>query len=239
MIEFLEARGHERADRYSKPELRQLVEDILTGNVPKDRSTRTDPMTGISRYPKRDLTEIAINMGVPQHEVSSMTNPRLMLRIRGEVEKVFDTPLNFGRHKGKTYREVCQVQSYMEWALRENLESAHPSFRKMVTMYKMLNKHYPTPNPEVPAAKEPKEGKKAAAWPQEPEEESTIPTAPAGSKVPKYHKIHSEVEELAESDGAISDSPPAWEEKKSKGSTASSSTPTPWPRPANPQQKRK
>ena len=238
MVAFLEPRGHEGVERYSKPELRQLVDDILSGNVPKNRSVRMDPMTGISRYPKRDLVEIALNLGVPQQEVSSMTNPRLMLRIRGEVEPIIDAPLNFGKHRDKTFRQVCMIQAYMSWAMKEKLEDAHPSFRKLVTIYKMMHRHYPTPTPEAPPVQKEKEGKKPHVWPREPEEESTIPTAPAGSKPStKFHKIHSEVEE--EDSGEISDSPPAWQEKKTKGSEARSSNPAPWPRPANPQQKRK
>ena len=240
LIEILRASGHRNPERYTKPELQVLVEDLLHGETTKDKDCRDDPMKGISRYPKRDLVEVALAMGVSPAEVSKMTNPRLTLAIRGVVEAIVDTKLGFGKHKDRTFREVVQIKGYMDWAMKEDLEHAHPRFRQMVTLYKMFYKMYPTPNPEV---KEPEKPKQGATWPKEPEEESSIPTGkePETQKGrnPKMYKIHSEIE--AEDDsGEISDSPPAWQEKKSKGgSTASTEVPKPWPRPANPQQKRK
>jgi hypothetical protein len=236
MLLFLQDHGVKNPGRYSKPELEALVREIL---VPSDtgRGARRDPCLGLSALNKPDLREISELLGIPDY--LKMTNGLLMVNIRHTIESLEDQKVGIGRLKSLTMREaVLNHQGYCLWAATQLGGHPHHRLKELVCLHRMYFRYYPQPKAHAPEPTAKETTPPPESWPQEPEEEvRPAPRAKAMAKssasaasgsagqqpkaAPQLYSLvqEGEVEEEDIDEGYISDSPPAWEEKKTRVST--------------------
>ena len=232
MILYLLDHGYKNPGRYSKPELEALIQEHLN---PKGhmKGPRKDPCMGLSSLTKPDLRELAELLGVKDY--LSMTNGMLMLNIRHSVEALEDQQVGIGRLKGVTMQEAAlQHQAYCEWAQTQMDGHPHQRLKELVALHRMYFRYYPRQK-DVPQTTTSTTG--TSEWPQEPEaEEHAAPRrstkvgkesgASASHRTPTRQQSASptrappQVYQLDSEgkidEGYISDTPPAWEEKKSR-----------------------
>ena len=223
MIAFLEDQGIQNPQRYSKPELEALIQEILvpTGSV---RGPRKDPCLGLSSLTKPDLRELASLLGIPNFE--KMTNGILMVNIRHTVEELMDQNVGFGRLKTVSMKNAALGNAeYCAWAATQLSGNPHSRLKQLVALHRMYFRFYPRPREQTKATAAAAE-QQPEVWPQEPEEErkperrtTVAASAASGSGDPQPKRAAHPPQAFkidSEEEGAISDSPPAWEEKKAK-----------------------
>jgi hypothetical protein len=158
-----------------------------------------------------------------------LTNGMLMVNIRHTIAMIVDEKVGIGRMKNLTMREVVlNHQSYCEWAATQLGGHPHSRLMQLVGLHRMFFRYYP--QAKNPVNRQPAEEAKLPQeeWPEEPEAEvkpdprakakakAKASASSAGSGSPQ---VYSMVQEGEVDDGYISDSPPAWEEKKGRMST--------------------
>jgi hypothetical protein len=227
IIRYLEEQGVTNPQRYSKPELEALLQEHLNPSHGL-WGIRKDPCMGLSALTKPDLQELAELLGVPNFQ--SMTNGLLMVNIRHTVEEIMNEEVGFGRLKLVNMSDAAtKNESYYQWAATQLNANPHQRLKQLIALNRMYTRFYPRPKTESQGTSSSKAQAQTPQpeWPTEPEEETRpeirreIPKAKAkahpsagsgaaaSSRTPEEYQIYDD-------DGYISDSPPAWMEKKVK-----------------------
>ena len=241
LVKLLIGIGVENPGRFSKIECIALLKQASSEGPCKGHKQH-NVLSGLSRYPKRDLTTICQMLGIS----TSGTNGEQMLRIRLTVEDLYESPIPFGKMKGRLHYQVVEdlQSSYRKWCLEEYaragpLESSL-DFQRLVVLIKLYSKHFPTETPPKAVPVKPEQLPKG--WPVEPDAPSSTP----GRGI-KKEEVKSEARGSTEgssllqrvlnrqrpmarpvspdkvpagtgdsSEELLDDSPPAWQEKKPK-----------------------
>jgi len=246
LVKLLIGIGVDNPGRFSKIECIALLRQAQSEGPCKGHKQH-NVLSGLSRFPKRDLTTICQMLGIS----TSGTNGEQMLRIRLTVEDIYESPIPFGKMKGRPHYQVVEdlQSSYRKWCLEEfaragPLESSQ-DFQKLVVLMMLYSKYFPTATP--PKADPVKPEHLPKGWPVEPDAPSFTP----GRGI-KKEEVKSEARGSTEgnllqrilrrqqarpvspdkvpvgtgdsSEELIDDSPPAWQEKKPKAK-AKASTP--------------
>jgi hypothetical protein len=226
IVRYLEEQGVKNPHRYSKPELEALLQEHLNPSHGM-KGIRKDPCMGLSALTKPDLRELSELLGVPNFQ--SMTNGLLMLNIRHTVEEIMEEEVGFGRLKLlKMSDAATKNENYCQWAATQLEGNPHPRLKQLVALNRMYTRFYPRSKTESSRTSVPEAQPHQQEWPAEPEEETRpeirreIPKAKAkahpsaGSGAAASSRNPEEYQIYHEDDGYISDSPPAWMEKKVK-----------------------
>ena len=239
LVKLLTEIGVENPRRFLKEECIALLKQA-SQEGPGQSQRKHHVLSGLIRFPKRDLTTICQMLGT-----SSGTNGEQMLRIRLTVEDLYEAPIQFGRMKGKAHYQVVEDigSSYRKWCLEEfaraGPEQSSLDFQRLVVLIKLYSKHFPTEMP--PKAVQVKPEQLPKGWPVEPDAPSFTP-----GKGVKKEEVKSEARGSTEgsllqrvlsrqrsmarpvspdkvpagtegsSEELLDDSPPAWQEKKPK-----------------------
>jgi hypothetical protein len=123
----------------------EKAQDSLNG----EWRLKKDPMTGLSTLLKRDLVEIAENLGLfgAERKGKSWKAPtvgELLLGIRQLVKEMPQQHLGYGKHKALTYEQL--PLKYYQWAIQEvadNKDSSGDGLRKTAMYGRLLYGKYP------------------------------------------------------------------------------------------------
>ena len=174
LVKLLIGIGVENPGRFSKIECIALLKQA-SSEGPSKGHKQHHVLSGLSRFPKQDLTTICQMLGIS----TSGTNGEQMLRIRLTVEDLYESPIPFGKMKGRLHYQIVEdlQSSYRKWCLEEfaragPLESSL-DFQRLVALIKLYSKHFPTETPPKAVPVKPEQLPKG--WPVEPDAPNSTP----------------------------------------------------------------
>ena len=116
------------------------LSSLQSQQVKEDKSSKRDPMTGLSGMSRGELNKI-LNWLQPGEKAEDLKNAGLvMLQIRQQLHNLTPSEIKFGSHKDKTFSQFLepQMQSYRKWA-RDNCNEESNQMLKQLTMFISLH----------------------------------------------------------------------------------------------------